>query len=317
MKNKNYWKQYPVLTNPEEIELALTKAYFYSEGKRFELLRFFEALSSDNVLITPGSGGHAYVFAELGYLIHQQGFNVFIMPRHGGYTIPELCKRHTDAVKFIQSNYSGSLHIYGEGLGGLVNFYLALAGIPVQSIICENSPAILTDMAFHAAMKNDGAAGRRRTLLLPLFKVLVKIIPFLPVPIKAYLDWEEVVDVADKKNQEIEERLVRSYGQDPDFDKSYPLRAVMSLVDTLPPKPLSTLSIPTMFILAKRGLIPAYFRQLFHQLPVRVKELKEIDGGAFWMVSHPADAARVITDWVHAAKYETTNTHSTLNHENN
>jgi hypothetical protein len=53
-------------------------------------------------------------------------------------------------------------------------------------------------------MKNDGAAGRRRTLLLPLFNALVKIFPSLPIPIKAYLGWEEVIDIADKKNKNIE-----------------------------------------------------------------------------------------------------------------
>lgn len=304
MKDKSYWKRYPILTNPEEIEQALSKEHFHSEGHQYELLRFFETTSSINILITPGSGGHAYVFAELGYLIHKQGFNVFIMPKHGGFTISELCKRHIDAVRFIRSKYSGGLHIYGEGLGGLVNFYIALAGVSAQSIICENSPAILTDKAFHAAMKSDGAAGKRRTLLLPFFKVLVKLFPLVPVPIKFYLDWNELIDVANKKNKAIEERLVEAYSSDPDFDRHYPLKAVMSLISTPPPKPISTLSIPTMFILTRRGLMPGYFRQLFNQLNTQKKTLREIDGGVFWMVSNPGEAAAVIADWALSLEYK-------------
>ncbi|HEY0355979.1 MAG TPA: hypothetical protein VGC29_07240 [Flavisolibacter sp.] len=318
MKDQNYWKRYPVLTNPEEIGLALSSDYFLSEGKRFELLRFYKDTSAGNVLISPGSGGHAYVFAELAYLIHKQGYNVFIMPRHGGFTISELFRRHTDAIQYIRSKYPNALHLYGEGLGGLVIFYLALAGVPVQSIICENAPAILTDKAFHNAMKKDGKGGKRRALLLPLFRLLVKVFPSLPIPIKAYLVWEELIDFADEHNRAIEERIVQGYNNDPDFDKRYPLQAVMSLVNTPPPNPLSDLSIPIMFIVTTRGFMPAYFKELFRRLPMMTKRLVEIDGGVFWMVSNPNDAAKLICDWIaRPRKEKELFTHSIVNHENN
>jgi hypothetical protein len=304
MKDKNYWKRYPVISDSQQIESALSKSYFMSEGKEYELICFYQNASAENVLITPGSGGHAYVFAELGYLIYKQGFNVFIMPKHGGYTIPQLSRRHKNAIAYITSKYSGNLHLYGEGLGGLVIFYLGLEDIKVRSIICENSPAILDDNDFHNAMKNDGAAGRRRTLLLPLFKLLVKILPSLPIPIKSYLGWEEVIDFDNETNCKIEKRLVKAYNNDPDFDKAYPLKAVMSLVNTPPPNSPSTLSIPTMFILTKRGLIPAYFKNLFMQLGTKTKKLEEIDGGVFWMLSNPQEAGNTICNWINKLKIE-------------
>ena len=315
LKNTNYWKRYPVCTDPDEIEKTLQIEVFSSDGNNYELLMFFKSEYATNVLITPGSSGHAYVFAELGYLIHKQGFNVFIMPKHGGFTISELLKRHTDAVNFIESKYPGGVHIYGEGLGGLAIFYLALDGnTKVKSIICENAPAILTERAFHDAMKNDGAAGKRRKLLLPLFKVLVKIFPSLPIPIKAYLAWDEVIDFADVHNSTIEERLITAYNSDPDFDKRYPLKAVMSLVNTPPPNPVSSLSASIMFIVTKRGLIPNYFKSLFFRLPTTSKKLEEINGGVFWMVSNPIEASNLIVRWINELNHEQIKDESSKTH---
>ena len=72
----------------------------------------------------------------------------------------------------------------------------------------------------------------------------------------------------------------------------------MSLVNTPPPKPLQTYSVPTMFMLTRRGLIPSYFKNLFLQLQVKQKRLEEIDGGVFWMISNPIAAARIMANWI-------------------
>ncbi|HEU5168730.1 MAG TPA: hypothetical protein VFU29_24465 [Chitinophagaceae bacterium] len=297
MKDINYWKRYPVLTDPDKISQAMNIETFSSSGKLYELLSFAGEKDSPCIIIAPGSGGHAFVFAELAYLIHKKGYNAFIMPKQGGFTINELLVRHEDAVNYLRSKYKTDLHFYGEGLGGLVVFYLGLKGIELKSIICENSPAILTEPAFHKAMKKDGRAGKRRAILLPFFKLLVKIFPSLPVPIRAYLAWHEIIDT-DQRNNEIEKKMVYAYDHDPDFDKWYPLKAVMSLLNTKPPVSVDKLSIPTFFILATRGLIPNYFRDLFLRLGARNKKLEEIDGGAFWMVSNPDKSSEAIINWI-------------------
>lgn len=100
-----------------------------------------------------------------------------------------------------------------------------------------------------------------------------------------------------EENRRIEEPMVRSFDADPDFDRRYPLSAIMSLVSTSPPKPLSELKIPTMFLVPVRGFFPSYFKDLFNRLPAIEKVLVEVDGGVFWMLSHPNDAAKVICGW--------------------
>lgn len=296
VKDNNYWKQYPVEVNADEIEKCISKEIFFSEDRKYELLSIKHPDNRPCLLISMGSGGHAYVFVELAYLIYKKGVNVFIMPKHGGFTVTELVKRHVDALNHLRASYE-NVHIYSEGLGGLVVFYLALNDAKITSLIFENSPAILTEDAFHDAMKKDGKAGRRRAFLLHFFKQIVKVFPKFPVPIRAYLAWHEVID-SNSKNHDIENKLVSAYDHDPDFDKSYSLEAVMSLVNTPPPASIDKLNIPTLFIWAKRGLIPAYFKNVFSRLMVKQKHLEEVDGGVFWMLSNPEKASELIANWI-------------------
>jgi hypothetical protein len=154
--------RYVVETDVGSVARALDLAHFACSGVAFPLVRFEAQKSAPCVLISPGSSGHAYLFAELGYRIHRLGFNVFILPKQGGRTISDLMQRHDDAVRWIRDAYNARVGIFGERLGGFATFYLALRGGGVRSIICQNSPAILTEPSFHKAIL-DGSEGAART----------------------------------------------------------------------------------------------------------------------------------------------------------
>lgn len=298
MKNPIYWKSHYVgETDPDEIERNLKRSQFVYERQGFELLLFELDKNAPNVLISPGSGGHAYVFAELAYQIRLRGFNVFIMPKHGGYTLPELMPRHDAALKHISSQFNHRIGVYGEGLGGYVAFYLALAQAPLKSVICQNSPAITTEPEYLEAMLEGEGSAQRRKLILPLIKLLQPVFPKLQLPISSYLDWEELIDT-NPENKRKEALLVKQgYLKDPDFDRWYPLAAIMSLVSTPPPNPLSALDIPTMFLVSMRGAVPVrYLDDLYSRLPCK-KKMVEADGSVYWMLSHPKEAANAICDW--------------------
>ncbi len=300
LKDTNYWKKHYVIeANVDEIERNIKSTTFTSGGEVFELIYFEKGKNALNILISQGSGGHAYVFAELGYMIYLKGYNVFIMPKHGSYTITELMARHKDALNHISDNFSKRIGVFSEGLGGFVVFYLALAHGPMKSIVCQNSPGILTEKEFQKAVfqGKDGAAKRRKKLL-PLLKILVELLPKMRLPISTYLNFEELIDTKEQ-SRKIELHLVKEgYLNDPDFDTSYPLSAIMSLVLTPPPNPLSVLDIPTMFLVPTRGWAdPSYARDLYYRLPDIKKKFVEVDGSVFWMVSHPEEAAEIICEW--------------------
>jgi hypothetical protein len=134
--------------------------------------------------------------------------------------------------------------------------------------------------------------------------MMAKISKRISLPISSYLDFREMVD-PDPSHHKLEKRLVDSYMSDPDFDRRYPLSAILSLVDTPPPAPLDALAIPTMFIVPTRGIIPDYEKDLFARLPAIDKRLVEVDGSVFWMISHPREAAELISSWFHRTLHVT------------
>ncbi len=299
---QSYWKQYYVLeTDADEIERHLLRTTFPSGGTQFELIYFEEGKNAPTILISQGSGGHAYVFAELGYHMHLRGYNVCIMPKHGGSTILELMPRHKDALEHIATHWNDRIGVFAEGLGGYVVFYLTLTESPMKSVVFQNAPAVLTEEEFRAAILQGKGAAHRRKIILPFGKLLLRIVPHVKLPISSYLDWKELIDTKEE-NRAIETRLVREgYLHDPDFDRWYPLSAIMSLLLTPPPQPLTALQIPPMFLVARRGFggsaFVEYLKDLYQRLPNVKKRLVEVDGSVYWMLSHPKEAAERICEW--------------------
>jgi len=242
LKNPDFWKaQYVVATAPEQIASAIRVGAFTSGGETFDLVHFQSGRDAPNILISQGSGGHALVFAELGYCLYRYGYNVFIMPKHGGFTISQLMTRHLDAVGHISSNFSGQIGVFGEGLGGFVAFYLALARAPFRSGVYQNAPALLTETKFHNAVIRGG-----RKALLPVAEIFSKLSSRIKLPISSYLNWIALVDTKEP-GRSVESRLVTDgYLKDADFDKWYPLTAIMSLLYTPPPAPLTELATPRL-----------------------------------------------------------------------
>ena len=298
MTSAGYWKSHYVLeTDADEIERNLGSSIFVSGATRFELLTVERGKDAPNILISPGSAGHSYVFAELGYQMHLRGYNVFIMPKHGGATVGELVRRHGDALEHISGVFSDRIGVFGEGLGGFAVFYLALSHGPIRSAVYQNAPGVLTERQFLESVVKSRGAGQRRRLILPAARLLSRIVPWVRVPVSLYLDFEELIDK--EENREVETRLVKEgYLRDSGFDRWYPLSAVMSLVSTPPPNPISELKVPTMFLVPLRGWTdPSYLSDLYRRLPPITKRLVEVNGGVFWMCSHPKEAAKIICEW--------------------
>lgn len=298
MINPSYWKKhYVVQTDADKIEKAAVLETFSSAGEMFDLVCFRKSKNAPNVLISPGSGGHSYVFAELAYQMFIRDYNVFIMPKHGGITINELRLRHEDALRYININYNENTGVFAEGLGGYACFYLALANnSTMKSAVYMNAPVIMTEKKFMQAWMQGSGTAKRRRRIFPFAKLIYKFFPKLKLPIRLYLDFKAMIDT-DEGNRSIELPLVESFSKDPDFDKKYPLSAIMSLVNSDPPKSVSELKVSTLFLVPLRGFFPSYEKDLYNRLPEIRKNLIEVDGSVFWMLSHPYEAAKIICEW--------------------
>lgn len=77
MTSSDCWtSRYVTSTDPAEVRQAVKLAHLTSGQEIFELVYFSAVRNAPNILISQGSGGHAYVFAELAYHLHLTGYNV-------------------------------------------------------------------------------------------------------------------------------------------------------------------------------------------------------------------------------------------------
>lgn len=295
MKDQNYWKNYVYETDTEEIERNIRRTTFKSRGLNLSLKYFEKDKNAPNILWITGAGCHSLYLAELEYHMHLRGYNVFGIDfqghgdsegKRGDFTIDELVENCNDAAKYIFSNFNDRIGAIGGSLGGLVTFYLGLAQGSVKSIICQY-PGILTEKKF------QDAAVKKAKIILPLGKLSAKLFPKMKIPTALYVDWKELPET--EREKEISEKYIK----DPDIVKWYTLRAVISQISTPPPNPIEELKIPTMFLAPTRdkALSISYVRDLYDRLPPIKKKLVEIDGGHYWLVSHPREAAKVFCDW--------------------
>ena len=295
MKAPNYWKNYLYEGDVEEIERNLGRTTFKSRGLNLSLKYFEKDRNAPNILLISGTGGYSLFGADMMYEMHLRDYNVFGVDfqghgdsegKKGDFTIGELVENCSDAAKYISANYNDRIGAIGPSLGGFLTLYLGLAHGPVKSIFCQN-PGILTEKKF----QEEVATKVKR--ILPLLKLLVRLLPRVKIPTTLYVDLRGLAE------SEREKENVEKYMRDPDIVKWYTLRGAMSQISTPPPNPIEELKIPTMFLVPARDKLMSvsYVRDLYDRLPPIKKEFIEVDGGHFWMISHFKEAAKVICDW--------------------
>jgi len=295
MKNPNYWKNYVYETDPEEIEGNLRQATFKSRGLNLSLKYFEKDRNAPNILLIGGTSIYSLFGADIMYEMHLRDYNVFGVDfqghgdsegKRGDFTIGELVENCSDAAKYISANFNDRIGAIGASLGGFVTLYLGLAHGPVKSISCQN-PAILTEKKFQDEVTQKAKG------VLPLAKLLAKLFPKVKIPVTLYVDFKGFPET--ERERKIFEKSIK----DPDTVKWYTLRTAMSQILTSPPNPLEELRIPTMFLVPTRDKLMSvsYVRDLYDRLPPVKKKSVEVDGGHWWMLSHPREAAKEICDW--------------------
>ncbi len=217
------------------------------------------------------------------------------------------CRGGNDHETKLLAPVCDRIGVFAEGLGGFVVFYLALTQSPMKSVVLENAPAILNDDTFQEAIRHGKgteplirSVGKRgRKIGLPVAKLLLRMFPSAQLPISAIISWRGLIDTKEG-NREVETRLVEAYLHDPDFDRWYPLSAIISM-QAPPPHPLNSTTDPYhVHGCSKRNWGSAfveYLKDVYQRLPNVKKRLVEVDGSVYWMLSHPKEAADVICAW--------------------
>jgi len=294
VKDKDYWKNYVYETDAEEIEKGIKRTTFKSRGLNLGLKYFEKDRNAPNILWVVGTGCYSLYLAELGYHMYLRGYNTFGIDfqghgesegRRGDFSVSELVENCSDAARYISHSFNDRIGAVGVSLGGFVTFYLGLAHGPVKSIACLN-PGILNERAFR-----DEVTKVKR--IPPAARILARMFPRMTISTERCVDFRGLAET------ERERKHVETYFNDSDVVSRYSLRAVISQVSTPLPQPIEKLKISTMFLAPTRDKLMSvsYVRGLYDGLPPIKKKFVEVDGGHYWMSSHPKDAAKVICDW--------------------
>lgn len=294
MINLEYWKKYLYETDAKEIENNIKKLHFSSLGETLELTYFEKSKNAPNILFITATGDHPYVYAELGYNLFLKGFNVFVIPTiDHDFRFIKIVDQVNDAAKYISENYNDKVGVIGASMGGLVAMYVALSNGKAKSIVAQD-PGIVTEEAFRSALFQKGISnstlGER---LFPFGNVLARIFPKFWFPTKLYLNFKTLID----SNEEMQR--LDTYFKDPDIVHWYTISALLSMISTPPLNPLSQLKVPIMFFspVRDKAWSREYIKGLYNRLPSIKKKFIEVDGGHYFMLSHPRKAAELIGDW--------------------
>jgi len=296
MRTTEYWKTYVQETDVRDIMRSMQRSTFRSRGLVLNLCSFEKDTHAPSVLIIPATGCHSLMYAEVCYQLHCLGYNVFCFDfqghgdsegRRGDFTINDLVQNSNDAIKHITAHFNDRIGVYGFSLGGLVAFYCALSNQGSKSLVCQN-PGMLAEKEFREALLLRWS-GR---MLIPFLPLMLKVIPWMKIPITLYLDWDAITS-ADEKG------ALRTYLNDPDTLKWYTVRAAATQLLTPAPLPPEELDIPVRFIVPnKDALMPAaYVTSLFARLSRNNKDLVVTEGGHMDVLVHPTRTARTMHEW--------------------
>jgi alpha-beta hydrolase superfamily lysophospholipase len=263
----NMMKQLKININRSVIEETYITAY----GNRLHLIIAAAGKNAPTLVFIPGTTAYAQVYAQFGYDMYKEGFNVIgFDPRghglssgpRGNYTINELVDDTLAVVKYARERFGEKVALAGSSQGGIVAFYAAAKDDSITAVVCHN----IADLNG----KDNLVLSQIRPpqFLVPLCAFFMNLYGNYSFPISLYLDLskEKFSDGTDAAT------LIK---RDPLAVSWITFRALNSLMHTDLSKPVETISVPVMLIHAgKDNIFPqAYVEDIYNRLTCRKKYL--------------------------------------------
>lgn len=140
--------------------------------------------------------------------------------RRGCATVDEMAQVLAATATQARARFGDPVFLAGISLGGALSYYAAALGAPVKGVAALN----LMDMGdplTHAISER----GRWLAPLIPLMRLMARMMPELPLPLSRFLNVDKLSD---------DPELVERFRAHPQIVKSYTLRAALSLLTARP-----------------------------------------------------------------------------------
>ncbi|MBN4063085.1 MAG: hypothetical protein COA82_07890 [Alkaliphilus sp.] len=286
-----FWKNYMVQWFGEELIFKWDKVVqldsIKSNNKNIHLEVYSNSdKNSPTIVFSHGIAGYARVLLPLIMPLFEKGYNI-VVPDLEGYGYNEGLKGDfewnshvqnlVDTVEYAKKKFNGKIIIGGASMGGPLA-YAASCIIPekIDALICW----CLWDFSDREFMLKETNTGRFTYMLLPLFKLLSKLMGNVRIKTYSLISYDTLSD---------SKEFIDLLKQDPQAGTHITLRGALSLLLQSKPRIAhEEYTIPTLVVQpGKDRMTPKYYIQkTFDKLGSNKKKYIELEGAAHFPIEN-------------------------------
>lgn len=263
-----------------------------SQGKTLHLDLYEIDRANRTIVFIPGMGCHAGIYGEFLSALAGHGFNVIgaDLPGHGRsagkrgvFTFDEVMTAVSDVVTYAAGRYGDRVGLMGSSLGGTFALYAATCEPRLKAILCHNVMDISADL--HVATRYPVFF----RFLIQRLRFLADFLPWLPVPLRILVDWNNVVE---------RKGLLRALLRDDTMVWYYSLGSWNSFLD-YPRVDFSTIAPPVKIIVGREDRLfpPEYCREIAARVGKHGAEFEIVDGGHMLPLEAAATTTAIAARW--------------------
>lgn len=275
---------------------VMEETYITANGNKLHLMIAARGEQAPSLVFIPGTTAYAQVYAQFGYGMYKQGFNVIgFDPRghgqssgpRGNYTMNELVDDTLEVVKYARNRFGEKVVLAGSSQGGMAAFYAAARDDSIQAVVCHN----IADLNG----KDNIILSQLRPpqFLVPFCISLMNLYGNYSFPICLYLDLtkEKFLDGTDAAT------LIK---QDPLAVSWITFRALNSLLRKDLATPVEKIKLPVMLIHAgKDNISPqVYVEGIYNRLTCKKKYLLLQNAEHLVMTNNVPEIVPPVTAWL-------------------
>jgi len=296
----DYWFNYVLSTNPNEIKKVIKEDFLVSDGLKIHLDIYDIRANLDNtVIFIHGTSVYSRFYAEFCYKLFKKGFRI-IMPdmrghglsegKRGHFTMAHYAKTVYDVVSYALERFGDKIAVMGSSLGGITSLYSISNDPRIKAVVCHNV-AIFDEKAYKKIAKTKGI----KRLLTPLVPFMAKIAPKVSINVFSYLAPESLT------SSDVGFKLLDDLERDNLVSMKYTLTSLKAQLSEAMPNPIETIKNPVMIINGSEdGLFSVeYIKEIYNRLTCDEKKLEIIPRATHFLFQEYIDETmRRIIPWL-------------------
>ena len=278
---KDYWFNYVLDADPQEIKNIIKEDYITSEGLKIHMDIYDREEPLDKTIIfIHGTSVYSRFYAEFLYNLFQKGIRI-VAPdmighglsegRRGHFTMEMFTKTIYDVTTHVRKEFGENIAVMGSSLGGITTLYSIANDTRIKAGICHNA-AIFNEDAYKKIIKFEG----KLKDLAPEVPTLVKNAPKSRISVYTYLNLYELA-----KSEELIKRI-DLFMKDKLIADRYTMTAIYTQMSAPLAKPIETIETPIMIINGDEDVLFTvdYMQEIYERLKCKNKKLEILKGAS-------------------------------------